>query len=255
MTRPLKKAGFAQGLYQQSASKKERLGTLRILQDGRQFIYCKNGGTELAPGAVCASVITCGMKEETVTVAHPAGTKEVTITDGGSGTAEDAYKGGLLIVKSGTGIGESYNISGNTAGTAAATFTVFLEEGLATAWDTANTDVVLEKNKYNGVVVNPTDGQQLPVCVPQRTVTIAYYFWGQVLGHGVMLIDCPAGSGLELDEKILSPSLHHAGFAYTDGTPDGAAILEGYRHVLGYLVDELDVVDNEAAMVQIRIGV
>lgn len=255
MSRPRKRSGFLQPLYGESSTQKERLGTIRALEDNRVFVYCKNGATALAPGAVCASVITSGMNEQTVTVAHAIGTKQVTITDSGSGTAANAYAGGTLVVTAGTGIAESYKIAGNEVASASATFTVQLEEGLATAWSTSDTDVTLYKNKYNGVIVNPTDGQQLPVCVPQRTITANYYFWGQVLGDGAMLIDvAAAAAGLELDEKIISPSLNHAGYGYVDGTPDAAAVLAGYRHILGYLVDEADITDNEAVMVDIRIG-
>lgn len=256
MTRPFKKSGFQQGINQISATQKERLGTVRVLDDGRQFVYCKNGAAALVAGGVCASVITSGMNEQTVTVAHPAGTRAVTITDSGGATAEDAYKGGTLVVTAGGGIGESYIIEGNTAATAGATFTVFLEDHLLTAWVIATTDVTLYANKYNGVIVNPTDGQQIPVCVPQRPVTAAFYFWGQVSGHGAMLIDVNGGAaGTELDEKIIRPSLNHAGYGFINASPDAAAVLAGYRHTLGYIIDEADITDNEAVLVQIRIGV
>lgn len=253
--RSRKKSGYLQPLYGESASQKERLGTIRELEDGQVFAYCKNGAVALAAGAVCASVITSGMNEQTVTVAHAIGTKQVTITDSGSGTSANAYKDGTLVVTAGTGIGQSYKIAGNEAAAASATFTVQLQEGLATAWSTSDTDVTLYKNKYNGVVVNPTDGQQLPVCVPQRIVTANYYFWGQILGDGAMLIDANAESvGLELDEKLIRPSLNHAGYGFIDGAPDATAILAGYRHTLGYIIDEADITDNEAVLVNIRIG-
>jgi hypothetical protein len=252
----MKKSGFQQALYQISATQKEKLGTIRRLQDGRQFVYCKNGAAALAAGGICASVITSGMNEQTVTVAHPVGTKNVTITDSGSGTAADAYKDGTLVVTAGSGIGESYTIESNSAASAGATFTVTLEDPLRTVWSTSTTDVTLYVNRYNGVIVNPVDGQQLPVCVPQRIVTAAYYFWGQVLGHGAMLIDTNGGAtGAELDEKILVPSLNHAGYAFLEASPDATKILAGYRHQVGYIIDEADITDNEAVLVQIRIGV
>lgn len=251
---PRKRSGFSQGLYAESATQKERLGRVRELDDGRTFVYMKNGAVALAAGAVVASVITSGMNEQTVTVAHAIGTENVTITDSGAGTAADAYKDGKLVVTAGPGIGECYAITGNSAATAGATFNVQLASPLATAW-TTSTDVTLYVNKYNGVVVNPTDGQQLPVGVPQRIVTASYYFWGQVAGDGAMLIDvAAAAAGTELDEKIINPSLNHAGYGYVDGTPDAAAVLAGYRHILGYLIDEADITDNEAVLVNIRIG-
>ena len=130
-----------------------------------------------------------------------------------------------------------------------------MASGLTTAWSTSDTDITVYKNKYNGVVVNPTDGQQLPVCVTQRPVTASYYFWGQVLGDGAMLIDANGESvGTELDEKLIRPSLNHAGYGFIDGSPDATAILAGYRHTLGYIIDEADITDNEAVLVNIRIG-
>lgn len=254
-TRPRKKAGFLQPLYAESSAQKERLGTVRELEDGRTFVYCKNGAVALAAGAICCPGFTSGMNEQTVTVAHAIGTKQVTITDSGSATTANAYKDGTLVVTAGTGIGQSYKIEGNEAATAGATFTVQLADGLATAWSTSDTDVTLYQNKYSGVLVNPTDGQQMPVCVPQRIVTASYYFWGQVLGDGAMLIDVAgAAAGLELDEKLINPSLNHAGFGYIDGTPDANAVLAGYRHIVGYIIDEADITDNEAVLVNIRIG-
>lgn len=252
---PRKRTGFSQGIYAQSATQKERLGTIRELEDGRTFVYCKNGAVALAAGVICSSVITSGMNEQTVTVAHAVGTELVTITDSGAGTAADAYKDGKLVVTAGGGIGECYPIIGNTAAAAGATFQVRLAVPLATLWVIATTDVTLYVNKYNGVVVNPVDGQQIPACVTQRAVTAAYYFWGQVLGDGAMLIDVNGGAaGTELDEKLIRPSLNHAGYGFINASPDAAAILAGYRHTLGYIIDEADITDNEAVLVDIRIG-
>ena len=255
MSRPRKKAGFSQGIYEQSATQKERLGTVRELDDGRTFVYCLNGAGALAPGTVLGAVTTAGMTEDTVTVAHAIGTKLVTMTDSGGGTAANAFAGGRLVVNDGAGIGEVYDIVGNTAGGAGLTFQILLETGLATAWAIATTDITVYPNKYNGVVANPADGERLPVGVAQRTVTAAYYFWAQVLGDGSMLLDvAAAAAGLEVDEKIITPSLNHAGFGYIDGTPDAAAVLVAFTHTIGYAILELDQVDNEASLVNIRIG-
>jgi hypothetical protein len=255
MTSPRKRSGFAQGIYAYNDSQKERLGTIRELYDGRSFVYCKNGAGALAAGAVCASVITVMHNEQTVTVAHPVGTKTIIMTDSGGGVALDAYKGGTLIVSAGAGIGECYEILGNSAATAGATFEITLAQGLRTLWVTSTTDISIFPNRYNGVITNPTDGQQLPACVPQIIVPIGNFFWGQISGHGSMLIDVAAGaSGVELDEKLLRPSLNHAGFAFSDTAPDATKILAGYRHCLGYIVSEEDLTDNEASLVQIRIG-
>ena len=137
------------------------------------------------------------MNEQTVTIAHPVGTTQITMTDSGSATAANAYKEGTLVVAAGAGIGEAYPIVGNSAAAISATFVITLGEALRTLWVTSTTDITAYVNRYNGVIVNPTDGQQIPACVPQIIVPISNYFWGQVEGHGTMLIDVAAGaSGL-----------------------------------------------------------
>ena len=255
MSRPRKKAAFSQSIDAISATNKERIGRVRELDDGRTFVYCKNGAVALVAGVNCCAGITSGMNEQTVTVAHAIGTTVVTMTDSGSATTAGAYEDGTLIVTAGTGIGESYKIIGNTAAGAGLTFQITLESGLKTAWSVADTDITVYPNKYNGVLVNPTDGQQLPVCVTQRPVTASYYFWGQVLGDGAMLIDVNGGAaGTELDEKLIRPSLNHAGYGFINASPDAAAVLAGYRHTLGYIIDEADITDNEAVLVNIQIG-
>jgi hypothetical protein len=255
MSRPRKKAGFSQGIYEQSATQKERIGTVRELDDGRTFVYCKNGAGALLAGNVLGAVTTAGMTEDTVTVAHAVGTTRVTMTDAGAGTAVNAYAGGRLVVNDGGGAGEVYDIVSNTAAAAGLTFELVLETGLTTAWVIATTDITVYPNKYNGVVANPADGERLPVGVAQRPVTAAYYFWAQVLGDGSMLLDVNgAAAGLEVDEKIITPSLNHAGFGYIDGSPDAAAVLVAFTHTIGYAILELDQVDNEASLVNIRIG-
>lgn len=70
-----------------------------------------------------------------------------------------------------------------------------------------------------------------------------------------MLIDVAgASAGAELDEKLIRPSLNHAGYGFVDTAPDATKILAGYRHTLGYVIDEADITDNEARLVHIRIG-
>ena len=255
MSRPRKRAGFSQGIYAQSVTQKEKLGTVRELDDGRTFVYCLNGAAALAAGNVLGTAILAGETEHPVTVAHAIGTKLVTMTDDGGGIAANALRDGRLVVNAGTGIGEVYDIISNTAAAAGLTFQILLETGLATAWVIANTDITAYPNKYNGVVANPVDGERLPVGVAQRIVTAAYYFWAQVLGDGAMLLDVAAGAaGLEANEKIITQSPNHVGYGYLDDTPDAAHLLVAHTHTLGYAILELDQVDDEASLVNIRIG-
>ena len=238
--------GPKQGIYEQSSVKVHNLGDRFELSDGREFVYCLNGAVELAP-ALLNTVISTPTHEDTVTIAHPIGTTTVTVTAGG--ISANAFAEGYLIVTGGTGIGEMYKIKGNTA-TVSGLITVDLYDPLATAWVIANTDVDLYINPYNALVVNVTDAQQKPVCVTLRTVTIAYYFWGQVKGFAALQLDVNSAAGLELDEKYIQASTNHAGLGMLTTTPADADM----KHIIGELVKEEDVADNTVTLVNLMLA-
>lgn len=245
---------YNQGLYEVSSVKKERLGTLRVLDDGRAFVYAK-AGANISAGLFCAAAITTPVHEDTVTVAHPAGTKRVVVT--ASGVTANQFEDGYLIVTEGTGAGEMYKIKANTATGGAGTgkIYVYLYEGLATAWDTSDTDVDLYPNPYNGVIPNPTDAQQLPVGVAVRSVSSGYYFWLQVAGFAPVKIDTAGGAaGQELDEKLVIPSTNHAGQGRIIASPTlGNGDYGNAYPVLGWVVKEADVADDTVTLVKLTL--
>ena len=57
------------------------LGTNGMTPDGNLYRYSEAGAVELASG-LFTTVISTPVHEDTVTVAHPAGTRPVTITSG-----------------------------------------------------------------------------------------------------------------------------------------------------------------------------
>ena len=243
---------FTQGLYQESAAKKHRLGTLRQLDDGRMFVYCKAGGTALGAGLL-NTYLGAGTNEQTVTVAHAKGTKIVTVTE--AGCTLNLYQDGYLVVTAGAGIGEMYKIRGNSpAGDPSGDLVQFhLYDGLRTAWSASTTDVTVYESPYAGQVVNPTDAQQFPIGVATFPVTALYYFWAQVRGFAALQLDVPSAACLELDEKLIKASLNHAGFGFVVDGPDATKILAGYRPNVGYIVGEADHTDNEAALVYLTL--
>ncbi len=233
-----------------NSAKKHVLGTMGVTDDGRVFRYALNGATALAPGHFL-TFITTPTNEQSVTVAHAIGTFAVTVT--AAGISKDDFRDGYLVVTAGTGIGEMYLIKGNSA-TASSVIVVDLyrNDKLLTAWVTADTDVDLFQNPWNGLVVCPTDGQQLAVGLAVATVAASEFCWVQVKGVAPVFIDANGQAvGLELDEKNLRQSLNHAGQAFVDTAPDATKILAGYRQVLGYLITEEDVVDNEIELCMI----
>ena len=258
----LRETGTAQ-LYQ--------LGTERTTFDGDIYVYVKAGATALAAGRLM-TYLTTGTNEQTVTVAHGIGTTTVTVTDASS--AENDFQDGYLVVTAGTGIGECYRIKSNTISNGT-TITCELYEGLATAWSTSDTDVTMYKNRYNGIVVNPYDGQQHPCGVTQWPIPALHYGWIMKKGYGALdieMLGSPAAGGQEKDEKIIiaSTTQDHDGRGSITGSAVSTmyasatsgettcqaaitAVSSAYalRPPVAYVVMEADCTNDEACLVAI----
>lgn len=237
-----------QFIYEESATKKYPLGFMFELQDGRKFAYGKNGGSALSTAGLCVTYLsTVGAHEDTVTVAHPVGTKDVVVT--AAGTTVNQYEDGILIVTEGAGVGEQYRIKRNTAA-ASNLVTCTLYDGIATLWSTSTTDVDLWVNPWAGLVVNPTDAQQIPMGVNVIPMTASYYGWFQVGGIAALIMDTSGGAaGAELDEKQVIASVNTAGRGMITTTPANSDM----RHVIGVLVAEADITDGTATLVRLTI--
>jgi len=237
---------LAQSIYEQSSTKRYPLGTLIELADGRVFVYSQAGASALAAGLL-TTYLTTYTHEDTVTVAHPVGTRVVTVT--GAGVTANQYEDGYLVVTEGAGSGEMYQIKKNAAADGSNLVQVTLYDGIATAWVTSTTDVDLCENPYKAQVVNPVDAQQKPTTIPPIPVTAAYYYWGQVWGVAPLILTM-ATCGLELDEKVITASTSTAGEGVIAASPAAA---QNNMHVVGYLVAEADIADSTATLIYLRL--
>jgi len=183
---PVKTTGFRQGIVTISSTKKERLGTLRILEDGRKFRYSKAGGTLVAGKSTAAAAIASQHITGAVAALNTSRTQvEVTVT-AGTAIASNALAGGYLQVETGTGEGRTYRIESNTALTAAGTsITLALTDRMAASDGT--TKVALVHNEQSGVIVSATP-EALCTGIPAVDVTDGYYFWSQTGGPALALI-------------------------------------------------------------------
>jgi hypothetical protein len=197
-TSPMKRAGFDQGIYQISETRKEELGTLRVLSDGRKFRYARAGGSDLCAGKFgVAAAIAAAHAEEMILETVAIGTKVLSVTvTAGTAILENELKGGAFQINLGTGLGYSYVIDANSAISAAETVVnLTLEEGIKVALD-VTTEFTLVHNPWNDVIESTTIGT--PVGVALVVVTTAYYYWAQTGGLGICLADGTpaAGEGL-----------------------------------------------------------
>ena len=241
---------FTQGLWEESATQKHPLGTVRYGPEGNAYVYAKAGASALTVAHIGSAPIVDGVVEATVTVAHAIGTKDVTVTTVGAVT-KDQYAEGYLWVNQGTGIGDTYRIAGNEVASGAAATTFHLETGLRTAWSASDTDITYFPNLYGGVLLKAyATTFYKPVGVATYTVTDAYYAWLMVRGYTAIKIDVAAGTvGEEADEHIVVPSPNHAGqglIIEAGATPAG-------MYTVGEYCNHLSCVDNDAELCRVTL--
>ena len=230
---------FVQGLFEQSTTEKQKLGTVRKLSDGRVFVYAKVGAVGLAAGKLCqAPVQVADHLNIAVASAAPIGARKVTVTLGATAATKDQYKDGFLYVNGGTGAGCAYKIKAHPAADASAFLKVSLYDKIRVALATTS-KVTLFSNPFNGTIVHPTPTTAALVGIPQIVVTAAYYYWSLVKGMTPCLIDrTPA-----INEHLI-PS----------GSVDGAVEVDAAASVVQRIGTVLNTgVDTEYKMIQLAI--
>ena len=236
---------FQQSLFEESSTKKHRLGTIRRLEDGRVFVYAYNGAVALSAAyLVCPGYTTptAATPDETVTV----GDKDIHVT--AAGVTASQFRDGWLLVTTSTGIGDLYKIRDNDATDSDGDVDIELYDSFRHAVTTTSTSK-LYQNPYSGVLVNPLDAQQKPLGVPTLGITASYYFWLQCKGPGPLVMDVPAAAGLELDEKLVIASTNVAGAGMITTTPANADM----RHIVGELMEEQDLTNTYAALINLNL--
>lgn len=240
-------AGVNQGIYKQSVTQRAKLGTRMDLGDGRVFYYAKNSSaaTALAAGKLIASPVIATQKETNLTVAVAIGDKKVTFVGASVGaTTADQYAEGYLYTPTAgdTGPGQTYKIRGNTAFATAGTGTIYLYDGVVTAFDTT-TDVIIVPCIFKDVIITPDD-VIFALGVPLIPVTASYYFWVQTWGPVAVLAgDSKGDATTERQLTVDTAAQVDGAHACTAGGAAGAQIV-GWQ-----IFDSTDVVDTEYHLV------
>jgi len=214
------------GIQEESATKAHRLGD-RLIVGSRVFRYCQ-ASEALTAGRMVTSIPT-QFVEDTVTVAHPAGTNKVTIT-ASAAIAAGQLADGLLVIDEGTGAGEQYVIKDNPAIANGATGVITLYDGIQTAWAIADTDISMYTSQYR-VQESNTDAIELPVGVPHTSVTDENFFWAQTSGPCGVLIDGAFGNNIAQRSLTLSNGVAGAVEPAVAGNPVvGEALLDAANY-------------------------
>ena len=203
-----------QGILQESVTPNSPLGTKLSLNDGRDFIYCKNGGTALAAGKIVSTPAWVSTEANLATDNDTGGlgTTSVLITTG-STVAANTYKEGYVSVDTSTGAGTSNKIKSHpTLVSAEGVFELY--DPIVVAWGNSTT-VSLVKNPYNGVIVSVASGGTetgAQVGAPLIPVTASYFFWAQtrgicnILDEGNLAIGVPGMRGTVAGAMVAADS-------------------------------------------------
>ena len=196
MSKSLKTGAFAQDIYKQSSVQLEELDTIRILADGRMFAYSQAGAVALAAGKLTqSSVVSANANNETLAASAAIGATYLSVTFGGAVTA-NYYKDGWIYPCDDTGEGHLYRVKEHAAGTTAVK--VYLKEPVRVAMTAGATTISAIANRQSLVIICPATLTSSPAGIPPLVVDIGYYFWNQVKGPAVCLIDGTVAIGEEV---------------------------------------------------------
>ena len=154
-----------------------RLGFPKIYVDGVKVVLAKNGSVALNPAVYVETVFT-SITDTNLPKAANIRDDKVTIVSGTTSVAKDLFKDGRLEVISGTGVGHSFPVTGNSEGAGdAATdqMVIYLGAQLPIALDLTS-DVRVLTSRHRNLRVGIGAGELavgfVPIAVPAND-----YFW------------------------------------------------------------------------------
>lgn len=199
------------------------LGSRWDLEDGREVKLILAGASNLAAGKLMSASASIANHQNLTVTAFQAYTTSnglpatVTVTLGGTAATAGQYTGGYAIVTSGTGLGQTLQISNNPAqATTTGALVVTFADAPNTALDTSS-KVSLIANPGNGVIINNHSALQQPVGVTLYPITAVNY--GYIVSHGV--VSCLNGGGTTTGSAV-SPS------SSVDGAVVNGVIAQGF---------------------------
>lgn len=176
-----------QDVFSSSATAGTSLGARATTGDGRVFRYCLAGVSALVVGDLqqASAEDTTNYQNLAVTAAAIGATSVVTTTT--ATVTANALAGGYMVVTTSAGIGNIYQIGGNTAATGAV-FTITLNDPLLVALTTGSR-IDLLPNPFASVIINPSAASSAPSGVAIYPITAAQYGWLQTQGAAPVLAD------------------------------------------------------------------
>jgi len=189
---------WAQALYSESSTKKARLGSIRRLNDGREFVYVQvsaNIGSGLLCQAAVADVANLG--NLAVTANANIGDRSINFTMGASSAAntQNEFEEGWAHISTINGSNwTAYKIKQHAAIAANANGTLYLYDKIRANLTTSD-KVTITKNKAKKTLIAPTTLTGTIVGVTVMPMTANYYGWIQKKGECAVAVNGSANDG------------------------------------------------------------
>lgn len=215
-----------QGIYQESATPKYRVGDVLRLSDGRAFRYAKNGAVALAIGKYVTAVGAVETNKQVYAAAIGSYTVGLKTSSAQASSTQEGY----FYVNDGTGQGQYYKVKSTETHPSSASHTlVTLYDPLVTAVVASGTsEASLGYNPWMNVVLQASSTTMV-VGVPLIAVTANYYFWCQTWGVCCTL----SGDGAAVGARLTTNATNF-GENVAEGT---ASIIQTY----GIAIDAANV--------------
>jgi len=171
-----------------SSDQKHPLGTLGIMNDGRAYRYAKAGGSDLSPGKLCIKTDLVADHQDIAVNTFTVGDRNITVSVGATAITAYDYDEGFVGIISSTGAGITYKIKSCPESSGSEDVVIELTEPIRVT-AASGTKVTLYKNKFRDVIVSDGTLADIPVGVPNVTITTLYYGWLQTKGPCSVLND------------------------------------------------------------------
>ena len=213
----------ANGAFQTSTdtSLKTLVGTRWDLSDGRELLLVRAGAVDVAAGKLYQDAAIVANHQNLTVTAYTAYSNNgnvpasVAVTLGATAATANQYAGGLLVVNSSTGAGQTLRIASHPAAASAGSLTLTLEEGAVTAITTSSKVCLIPPHGAD-VIVYPTTDTGAPAGVGLYIIPTTTY--GFLVSKG--LVACLADGAIAVGSSI-SPSGVVAGAVKTGVLADG----------------------------------
>ncbi len=175
--------------YENSSNKRLLFGTCMVYPDGREFVYTRIGGSDIATGCLCQeSVVVSGHTKDLVCAINAIGATTFNLTLQTNGVTAQDYAEGSLFISLEAGQGYFYKIKSHPTAGSTAPLALTLEEGSALrVATTASSEAGLRKHFCDNVLISPTTVTGAIVGVTCRALTATYCGWLQTKGSACCL--------------------------------------------------------------------